>query len=409
MTNGKGYAIMAPTSGSFPTTNTVTFSGRVNNGIITPKIFETANIDAGYVGLNNPNDDYNLVGNPYPSAISADKFITANFSNISGTLYFWTHVGDISVSNPGPGLYNFTSDDYALYNLSGGTGTRGSLTGGTVIPTGFIASGQGFFVEAQANNVDLIFNNDMRIKTPNNGVYHDNSNFFRTSNSSSEKDRIWLNLQNSVGMFSQQLIAYFEETTLDYDWAYDGRVNQCNNYVSFYSIAGLEKYKIQARPTFDISDIVPLGYSSAVSGEFSMSIDNKEGIFNVETTPVYLEDLELQIIHDLRASPYTFTTNSGIFENRFLLRYTSALNNPNFETLNNSVVVANNDGKIIIKSFNESIQDITVYDILGRLLLDARGISKTEFMTSNISNSNQAVVVKIKLDNGVIVTRKILL
>ena len=406
MTNGKGYAIMAPTSGSFPTTNTVTFSGRVNNGIITPKIFETANIDAGYVGLNNPNDDYNLVGNPYPSAISADKFITANFSNISGTLYFWTHVGDISVSNPGPGLYNFTSDDYALYNRSGGT--RASLTG-TVIPTGFIASGQGFFVEAQANNVDLIFNNDMRIKTPNNGVYHDNSNFFRTSNSSSEKDRIWLNLQNSVGMFSQQLIAYFDETTLDYDWAYDGRVNQSNNYVSFYSIAGLEKYKIQARPAFDISDIVPLGYSSAVSGEFSINIDNKEGIFNVETTPVYLQDLELQIIHDLRASPYTFTTNSGIFENRFLLRYTSALNNPNLETLNNSVVVAHNDGKIIIKSSNESIQDITVYDILGRLLLDARGISKTEFMTSNISNSNQAVVVKIKLDNGVIVTRKILL
>ena len=406
MTNGKGYAIMAPTSGSFPTTNTVTFSGRVNNGSITPKIFETANTDAGYVGINNPNDDYNLVGNPYPSAISADKFIIANGSNISGTLYFWTHVGDISVSNPGPGLSNFTSDDYALYNRSGGT--RASLTG-NVIPTGFIASGQGFFVEAQANNVDLIFNNDMRIKTPNLGVYHDNSNFFRISNSSSEKDRIWLNLQNSVGMFSQQLIAYFEETTLDYDWAYDGRVNQSNNYVSFYSIAGLEKYKIQARPTFDISDIVPLGYSSAVSGEFSMSIDNKEGIFNVEATPVYLEDLELQIIHDLRASPYTFTTNSGIFENRFLLRYTSALSNPNFETLNNSVVVANNDGKIIIKSSNESIQDITVYDILGRLLLDARGISKTEFMTSNISNRKQAVVVKIKLDNGVIVTRKILL
>jgi hypothetical protein len=178
--------------------------------------------------------------------------------------------------------------------------------------------------------------------------------------------------------------------------------------VSFYSIAGLEKYKIQARPTFDISDIVPLGYSSAVSGEFSINIDNTEGIFNVETTPVYLQDLELQIIHDLRASPYTFTTNSGIFENRFLLRYTSALSNPNLETLNNSVVVANNDGKIIIKSFNESIQDITVYDILGRLLLDARGISTTEFMTSNISNRKQAVVVKIKLDNGVIVTRKIL-
>src|SRR5690606_32286225 len=34
MAKGKGYAIMAPTTGVFPTTNTVTFSGAPNNGVV---------------------------------------------------------------------------------------------------------------------------------------------------------------------------------------------------------------------------------------------------------------------------------------------------------------------------------------------------------------------------------------
>jgi hypothetical protein len=30
-----------------------------------------------------------------------------NYKVIEGTLYFWTHKADISVSNPGPEAYNF--------------------------------------------------------------------------------------------------------------------------------------------------------------------------------------------------------------------------------------------------------------------------------------------------------------
>jgi hypothetical protein len=411
MANGQGYAIMGPTNlGTYPNTTSVVFSGKVNNGVIMPKIYETANTDTGYVGVNNANDDYNLVGNPYPSAISADKFITTNGAKISGALYFWTHVANVSVSNPGPDVYNFISDDYAVYTFAGGTGTRASLTGSS-IPTGFIASGQGFFVEAQANNVDLVFNNDMRIKTPNVGVYHNNANFYRTSVNGSEKDRIWLNLQNADGMFGQLLVAYFDETTLGHDWGFDGRVNQINNYVSFYSLAPNEKYKIQARPTFEESDIVPLGYFSAVAGEFNINIDQKEGILNADATNIYIEDLDMHIIHDLKASPYTFTTASGKFESRFLLRYTdgSALNNPDFDTLNNSVVVAGNEGQMTIKSYLQTMEEVMVYDVLGRLLFNQKGIGTNDFSANNISMSQQSVIVKIKLESGTIVTKKVLL
>ena len=406
MTRGKGYAIMAPTNVVFSPSApgaTITFSGKVNNGLIPLALVETANIDAGYIGVNNPNDDFNFVGNPYPSALFANKFIVDNGSNTSGTLYFWTHVLNVSISNPGPNVYNFISDDYALYNLTGGT--RASLTTpASSVPTGYIGSGQGFFVEAQSTN-NLVFNNSMRSKT------YANNTFFKTSTiETNENDRLWLNLLNTDGLFSQQLIGYFDETTLGFDWGYDGKVNLSNNYVSFYSLAGDEKYKIQARPTFSTTDIVPLGYFSAVAGEFTISIDKVEGILSAESTSVYLEDKVLNIIHDLKQSPYIFTTVFGRYEDRFVLRYSDiALSNPDFETLNSSITVATNLGELIVNSHIEMIREVTVYDILGRQLFEAKSINNNNFITSNISMSQQALIVKIKLENGIIVTRKIIL
>jgi hypothetical protein len=397
MTNGKGYAIMGPTGLVFgpSATTTVTFSGAVNNGVVPISIVESGNVA-------NTADDFNLIGNPYPSGIFADDFIITNGTKTSGSLYFWTHVDDVSVTNPGPSLYNFITDDYAVYNLSGGT--RASFTG-SVLPTGYIASGQGFFVEAQGDNT-LTFNNAMRDKD------YDNTQFFRTAQpQAAEKDRLWLNLRNSDGMFGQLLVGYLPGSTLDFDWAYDARVNQSNNYLSFYTLGNNEKYKIQARSNFVESDIVPIGYFSSVDGEFSISIDQQEGVLNNEEINIYVEDLELNIIHDLKASPYTFTTTSGKFDNRFLLRYTdgSALDNPDSATLNNSVVVASNQGELTIKSYLQTIDEVLVYDVLGRQLYQAKGIGANDFRASNVSLSQQSLIVKIKLESGTIVTKKILL
>jgi hypothetical protein len=92
------------------------------------------------------------------------------------------------------------------------------------------------------------------------------------------------------------------------------------------------------------------------------------------------------------------------------LRYTSeSLSNPDFESLNNSVFVATNHGELTIKSSIDNIQGVMVYDILGRQLFEANGINTTEFMASNISISQQTLIVKIRLENGLVVTRKIVL
>jgi hypothetical protein len=57
----------------------------------------------------------------------------------------------------------------------------------------------------------------------------------------------------------------------------------------------------------------------------------------------------------------------------------------------------------------ENIQEVTVYDILGRKLFFAKAISNTNFVTSNTTMSQQTLIVKIKLENGVTISRKIIL
>jgi hypothetical protein len=402
MSAGKGYAIMAPTTGTFPTTREVVFSGKVNNGLITQNVFLSANNASNA-------DDKNLLGNPYPSAISADMFLLANPS-LQGTIYLWTHVKNISVSNPGPDVLNFKSDDYAMYNLSGGVGVGVAPEGGNsanasnAIPAGFIASGQGFFVGVDYNST-IVFNNSMRSKS------FDNTNFYRAADETEtlEKDRIWLNLQNKDGMFSQQLIGYFDNATLGFDRGYDGIVSKTSNYVSFYSFIDKDIYRIQGRPVFNENDTVPLGYSSAVSDTFTIAIDTKEGKLNNRSTNIYLEDKLLNVIHDLKQGPYSFTTAKGTFNDRFVLRYQSpTLGTNDLEALVDEVKVAVNNNQIQISSPKETMKEVRVYDVLGKLIMERKNVNSNELTIPTRAISQQTLLINITLTNGQKVTRKMI-
>lgn len=399
MTPGKGYIIRGPITGSFSRTESVVFTGKVNNGVVTTDIILSPD-------ATDSEDDFNLVGNPYPSAISANSFINTNFPNISGTLYFWTHKADISAS----GVYS--QGDYAMYNLTGGVAT-GSTTGtasdsGSATPLGYIASCEGFFVEADAPGL-LIFNNAMRVSAPTTA----NTQFFKTASNiekTKNSDRVWLNLENADGMFSQQLVGYFDNTTLGYDKGYDGLVNDAGNYVSFYSFINEDAYRIQGRAAFNEKDQVRLGYFSAVAGTFNINIDSKEGVFNQSDTGIYLEDKLLNAIHDLKQGPYSFTTEKGTFNDRFVLRYTNkAETGKSFNIQENVVLVSNKNRQIEINSSVETINKVQMYDLSGRLIYQKRNVNTYELAISNLVENHQILLVKIVLQNGQTVTKKLLI
>lgn len=336
-TPGKGYASMVSSGGTFPRTETVSFTGELNTGIINYPLVLSANTLS-------VDDDFNLVGNPYSASIFADDFINTNINNIVGTINFWSHAGTLSSTYPGLMALNFSTNDYAYYNLSGGLN---AVFGGKT-PSGYIASCQGFMVEAK-NAANLEFRPSFMAP----GYLNDTPvNFFRYNNQHPTK--YWINMSTELGLYSQQLINYTDTTTLNFDDAWDLKQPESRSAVKFYTIENDIKYKIQARGGFNINDIVKVGYYSAVAETYTITLDSIQGIDNV-----YIKDYG--VIHNL---PYTFTSGVGEYNDRFELVYTNTLSTAEF-----------NYGLCIIKpkeSLFEIINlgdgQIKVYDMMGKLI-----------------------------------------
>lgn len=385
MVRGKGYAVMGPTNAAtYPINPMVTFTGTYNNGVIThPLALSANNAD--------PFDDFNLVGNPYPGALLADEFVSAN-PDISGTLYFWTHRTPIAPA--GNGTYQFITSDYAMFTP--GSGGVASANGGAT-PTNFVASGQGFFVEADlATQVE--FNNSMR------EAGSDNSNFYRMYQTEG-RDRIWLNMTHDSGLFSQQLFAFVNGATAGFDRGYDGRVSKSQNAVSFYSFVDEVNYRIQGRPQFDSSDVIPLGYSTQYASEYLISIDHAEGIFLQPEQSVYLEDKQLQVFHDLKTGAYPFETSAGEFNDRFQLRFALPLGGDAPEAPS-SLVVSSRPGWFQVVS-GEEVQAIEVVDLLGRKLYSAWDLATNRYEAFLSGKTDMVVLIRVSFSSGRSEVRKI--
>jgi hypothetical protein len=391
---GIGYAIRSPEGASTvtPTVDTsLKFTGVPNNGTITiPVTVRASGPDINY--------GERLVGNPYPSAIDAEDFIDANITTgtgtrtISGTLYFWTH--------------NNSGDDYATYTKGGVASAPTIGTANKDVPSRFIASGQGFFVEVDAPG-NVVFDNTMR------DVANTNTNFYKTTtvqkklDDYEQKNRIWLNLTNT-SKGSQALVGYMSNVTNDYDPGYDGSVYDESSTFSLYSILGNDKLAVQARAEFFDTDIVPLGYAINVAGNATIAIDHVDGLF-LDDQNIYLEDKLLNVVHDIKVKAYNFTSAVGTFNDRFALRYTDkTLGRNDFDLNDKNVVISKDRTELKIKSAVENIKRVTVFDLLGRKLFDIKAIDTYEFSTPISTVSNQTVIVIVTLSNGTVISKKVI-
>lgn len=379
---GKGYLIRMPDNHpTSPTIWTGTFNGVPKNGNI--------EVDLAYLSAT---QKFNAIGNPYPSTIDANTFLTNNQTNIEGTLYFWRK------TNNAPGTA------YATFTLGGATTTSPT----SPVPNGTIQVGQGFIVAARnVANPTVLFTNDLRVDNNNNQFFRSSFGLPYSTQSNFEKHRIWLNLTNSEGLFSQLLVGYMENASNGVDDLIDGK------YIGDFatamtSIIDQNDFIIQGKALpFETSDIVPLRFKTEQSGAFSFAIDHVDGLFEGNQV-ILIRDELTNTIHNLKEAPFVFTSEAGTFSNRFQLLFDSgALSTSDF-TIQNQIFIAVKEEVIKLKSTHSTITEIEIHDVLGRKLSSFKKVNSNEFLINSISPSLQTLLIKVKLENGEQHTKKII-
>lgn len=346
-----------------------------------------------------PNDgDYNhpvspgnftLIGNPYPSALDAKKFITDNLGIMeSGSgLFFWEHFGGGSHET------KQYQGGYAVYTLAGGTvalahpSVSQLVTSGTKIPQDYIPVAQSFFVQSNSTGGQFVFKNSQRafiLESSGDAVFTKANDdprkkiTFSQVNSvnqiSENGTKIRIGHEGQDGFHRQLLIAFIDGTTDEVDNGFDAKMIDKFSTDAYWHLDNTS-YVIQARP-FRTDLIVDLGVISNVEQTHTFMIDSLEGF----TGEVFLLDQSTGQIFDMKVQNPQFTLPAGSDDQRFKLVFANNTLSTNEEKFINSGIKGfyfKSEGAIKVFSNNENVEQITIYNISGQ-----------EIKTIHLSNSS---------------------
>ncbi|AUC83632.1 MAM protein [Lacinutrix sp. Bg11-31] len=399
MLTGEGFTMkgVTDTSNNVSLEQNYTLEGKPNNGAIT---------------LNIDNESDYLVGNPYASAIDADKFILDN-TDTTGAIYYWEHFGGGTHNTYG------YQGGYAIYNLSGGvpaikydysvsapdpTGGNGTKTPGRFIPVA-----QGFFVTGTADGSTINFNNDQRVFQKENTT----SVFVKTNNNQStnyqnqqvdDRLKIRLGFRTSDSFNRQLLVTRDYHATNLIDFGFDAE-NIDDLSTDMYWIVDTKKFTIQGTNEIEASTILPLGIKTSESGINTFKIDALE---NVPTDlEIYIYDAATNTSHDIRNNPdFTIDLPAGEYLDRFELRFsnTETLNTEDFETIETGIqfYFANNNESIVINNpMLKNITKVEMFNMLGQSIIMYNDFENQDYIKLSTNNiSVGSYILEIKTDEG---------
>ncbi|MEG9329078.1 LamG-like jellyroll fold domain-containing protein [Salinimicrobium catena] len=336
LATGEGYT-MKGTDGTVGLNDlqNYVFKGKPHNGNFTRAVSKNQNY---------------LVGNPYPSAISAKEFILDNMKDVSGgrntsnifngAIYYWDHfagrthyleqyIGGYATWTLAGGVVAISNDERILANDQKGTTEPGE----------FIPVAQGFFVntvldaEIEAatgitvSGGDIIFRNRQRIYERENGsnksIFHsqEKKGPETATSQSSEKQasedtrqKIWLKFKSPMGYHRQLLVTADPNTSDGFDLGYDAPLIEDNAEDMYWYFNNYE-FVIQAVEDFNADRELALGMKVHEEGNIVISIDNLKNI--PDDLEIFLKDSLLEVNHDLRKNAYRATSDTGTYHNRF--------------------------------------------------------------------------------------------
>lgn len=360
---------MTPGDGFFTANaGVMSFTGTPNTGDV--------DVSLTYNAAEGSDAGWNLVSNPYPSAIELTSFISQN-SAITGATYFWDDGG----SDEGARM----NSDYIVVSASG-TATEGSGSGRFADFDGYIKSEQGFFVQAVSAGT-LSFNQIMKAGvTPNTA-----SGYFREVRDNTNLLRV--RLENETNR-SDLVLEMNAQATLGYDRLFDARRINTGSEMSIFSfIENTEdEWAIQGISSTDLNGEIWLGIDITEAGEYTLNFE--DGI----KSELFLKDhFTGNVISLQEQSSYTFYSEENkIAEKRFSISASYSV----AKVLGTDVLEENayrayftSSELVVLSKDGFTNATVTVHDLQGRLLYNA----------NNIDSNQRELILPFSTGKGVLI------
>ncbi|MBN2664267.1 MAG: T9SS type A sorting domain-containing protein, partial [Bacteroidales bacterium] len=284
--NGTGYAY-------YHETQTLQFVGEINVGDYNLTLFDESGNTV------DPNQGWNLISNPYASAIDWDLVVSAGWDNdVEGAIYMFDDDGSGYQTN-----YRYYIPG-AVGSINYGIGTQDA--------TQSIPVGQGFFVKAAKDNKPLALKAADRA--------HASQAFYKNNRSYNNLMRLNVSTQN----YSDELVVrLLEDATFEYDGLLDARklipTNPLIPQIFAISDQG-NNMAITSLPMYTDTSNVMLcvvampGNLTISASEFTFEPDRK----------VFLHDKQEEVFVSLMEDEqYNFFFEGGLNSTRFELLFTA--------------------------------------------------------------------------------------
>lgn len=372
---GKGYRAATVTSDQV-----LTFTGAV----VTDNVSTTISRPVG-------GNQWNLVGNPYPSYLSASEFLTANAAVLD---------------EDAVAIYGYNSGTY-----SGSEATTGNFTiiNAATTETLNIAPGQGFLVAAKNATDNVVFNNGSSSTTDMRTLI--GSDDYIEGRSPSINYNLKLDL---VGSSNYRTNFYFNDnSSLGLDPGYDAKVFGTAPEFALYSqlVENNEdvNFALQSLNTANLSDVtIPLGVNANQGDQISFTISQST---LPNTVDVYLEDTVANTTTLLNSGDYTLTPNSNLNGiGRFYLRLNNNTLSTNENTLDALTMYTNEaDKTIVIAGQLVNTTKATIYDLQGRAIISKYLITSNRSQAIDVSGLTEGIYVVELNDKTQHTTQKVIL
>ncbi len=331
---------------------------------------------------------YNLVANPYASAIS------------------WTKVKALNPSN----TINNTIQAYSPQLSGYGAFTAG---GSGVNMTDIIPAGQAFYVNASAA-ITLTFNES--VKTSNNTTDLMRSSVVGTP------DQFKLALQGQW-YGDQTLLQFKQGATNSFDWEHDakkifstaGYYGTGNSWSKYTTISTVDKdgkdYIINSLAPLTNSLTVDVRVRVSYPGTYTITAKEMESFGSC----LFLKDKLTGIVTDLKSNPYSFTISDTTSAPRFELMFCQTEIGPvGVEEIKAAAAKAvtigqDIDGAFVHTSLPANTKaTISAYNIIGQQVMKDVVITGNESMTRlNLDAHDQVIIIKVTTDKETF-TKKII-